>query len=62
MAEDQARGALNKAKGVIKENVGKASGDRSTELSGKADQAKGSVQGKIGAAKTKVRNQESRAR
>ena len=54
MAQDQVKGAANTAKGAIKEGVGKATGDRSTELSGKADQAKGKVQGKIGDAKAKA--------
>jgi uncharacterized protein YjbJ (UPF0337 family) len=62
MAEDRTKGALNKTKGVIKENVGKATGDRSTELAGKADQAKGTVQGKIGEAKEKIRDRENRSR
>lgn len=62
MAEDRTKGALNKTKGVIKENVGKVTGDRSTELAGKADQAKGKVQGKIGDAKVTIRNQENRSR
>jgi uncharacterized protein YjbJ (UPF0337 family) len=57
MAQDHAKGAVNETKGVIKENVGKATGDRSTELSGKADQVKGKVQGKIGDAKDNIRKQ-----
>jgi uncharacterized protein YjbJ (UPF0337 family) len=62
MAEDRTKGALNKTKGVIKENVGKATGDRSTQAAGKVDQAKGKLQGKIGDAKTTIRNQENRNR
>jgi len=45
---------LDETKGVIKEKVGKISGDRSTELSGKVDQVKGKVEKKIGEAKGKV--------
>ena len=62
MAQDRAKGAANKTGGVIRENVGKATGDRSTELAGKADQAKGDLQGKIGDAKAKAGNMPSRER
>ena len=54
MAGDRVRGQLDETKGVIKEKVGKISGDRSTELSGKVDQVKGKVEKKIGEAKGKV--------
>ena len=49
------RGQLDETKGVIKEKVGKVTGDRSTELSGKVEQVKGKVEKKIGEAKGKVR-------
>ena len=49
------RGQLDETKGVIKEKVGKVTGDRSTELSGKLGQVKGKVEKKIGEAKGKVR-------
>ena len=62
MAEDRTKGALNMTKGVIKENVGKATGDRSTQAAGMADQAKGKLQGKIGDAKAAIRDQEHRNR
>ena len=62
MAEDRSKGTLNRTKGVIKENVGKVTGDHSTEAAGKADQVKGKLQGKIGDAKATIRNQEDRNR
>jgi uncharacterized protein YjbJ (UPF0337 family) len=62
MTEDRAKGALNKGKGVIKENVGKATGDRSTQAAGKVDQAKGTVQSKFGDAKVNIQNQKNRNR
>ena len=62
MTEDRAKGTLNKTKGVIKENVGKATGDRSTQAAGLADKAKGTVQGKIGDAKAGIRNEQNRNR
>ncbi len=55
MSEDRVQGQLDETKGVIKERVGKISGDRSTEVSGKLDQAKGKLEKKIGDAKDTVR-------
>ncbi|MEO8639302.1 MAG: CsbD family protein [Chloroflexota bacterium] len=55
MADDRIRGQLDETKGVIKEKVGKITGDRSTEVSGKLDQVKGKVEKKIGEVKGKVR-------
>jgi uncharacterized protein YjbJ (UPF0337 family) len=54
VADDHARGEVDQTKGVIKETVGKVTGDRSTEVSGKLDQAKGKVEKKIGDAKDAV--------
>ncbi len=48
-------GTWDETKGVIKENVGKISGDRSTEVSGKLDQVKGKLEKKIGQAKDAIR-------
>jgi uncharacterized protein YjbJ (UPF0337 family) len=55
VADDRVRGQLDETKGVIKEKVGKVTGDRSTEVSGKLDQAKGKVEKKIGQVKDKIR-------
>jgi uncharacterized protein YjbJ (UPF0337 family) len=38
-----ASGTADKAKGVVKEAVGKATGDKRTKAEGKTDQAKGKV-------------------
>ena len=38
-----ASGTADKAKGVVKEAVGKATGDKRIEAEGKTDQAKGKV-------------------
>ena len=51
VADDRMRGQVDETKGVIKEKVGKITGDRSTEVSGKLDQVKGKVEKKIGQAK-----------
>ena len=62
MTEDRAHGALDQTKGVIKEKVGKVTGDRSTEVSGKLDQAKGKVESKIGDAKDTIQRETDRDR
>jgi len=49
--QDKAKGEGNEIKGKMEEGVGKMTGDKSTELHGKMDQAKGEVQEKVGDAK-----------
>jgi uncharacterized protein YjbJ (UPF0337 family) len=46
--DDQIKGEMKKAKGKVKEEFGKVTGDRSTEWSGKVDQLKGNLQKKAG--------------
>ncbi len=58
MTEDRTRGEWDETKGVIKEKVGKVTGDRSTEVSGKLDQVKGKLEKKIGDAKDTVRDED----
>ncbi|MGZ6213638.1 MAG: CsbD family protein [Candidatus Limnocylindria bacterium] len=48
-------GTLDETKGVIKEKVGKVTGDRRTEASGKLDQVKGKLETTVGKAKDKIR-------
>jgi CsbD-like. len=62
VADDRTRGQLDETRGVIKEKVGKVTGDRSTEVSGKLDQAKGKLEKKIGEAKDTIRHQDARNR
>lgn len=62
MTEDRTRGAWDQTKGVIKEKLGKITGDRSTEMSGKFDQAKGKLEKKIGEAKDTIRHEDDRNR
>ncbi len=52
--QDKIKGEGNEIKGKVKEEAGKLGGDRSTEISGKLDQAKGAVQEKVGDAKLKT--------
>lgn len=62
MTEDRAKGGLDQAKGTIKEKVGKITGDRSTEVSGKVDQVKGKLETKIGEAKDAIHDEDARQR
>ena len=62
MTEDRTRGKWDQVKGIIKEKAGKLTGDRSTEASGKLDQAKGKVETKIGDAKDTIRHEDKRNR
>lgn len=48
-------GTFDETKGVIKEKIGKATGDRSTEVSGKLDQVKGKLEKAAGKAKDTIR-------
>jgi CsbD-like. len=62
VTEDRTRGEWDQTKGVIKEKVGKITGDRSTEVSGKLDQVKGKLEKKIGEAKDTIRHEDVRNR
>lgn len=55
-------GTWDETKGVVKEKVGKITGDRSTEISGKLDQAKGKLEKKVSEAKSAVRREVNRNR
>jgi len=52
--KDKTEGKWDQAKGKIKEEAGKAVGDRSTEWSGKADQIKGHIKEDIGDLKREI--------
>ena len=52
--QDKMNGEGNEIKGKVKEEAGKLDGNKSTEMSGKMDQAKGEVQEKVGDAKLKT--------
>ncbi len=51
---DEVEGKWDKAKGTVKENVGRAIGDRDMEDEGAADRAGGNVQEGFGEAKRKI--------
>lgn len=58
MNEDRAKGKAKDVLGTAKETVGKATGDKETERSGKADQVEGKVQKGVGKAKDAIRGKE----
>jgi uncharacterized protein YjbJ (UPF0337 family) len=49
-------GAMDRAKGNVKEAAGDLTGDKSLEREGKVDQASGSVKDKVGDAADKVKD------
>ena len=51
---DEVEGKFDRAKGTVKENVGRALNDRDMEADGTADRASGNVQEGFGTAKRKV--------
>lgn len=51
---DEVEGKFEKAKGSVKENVGRAIGDTEMETEGQADRAGGNLQEGFGTAKRKV--------
>ena len=56
MDEDRVKGALNQAKGAVKETVGNMTGDKKMEAEGTADKTAGKVQNTVGGAKDTVRD------
>lgn len=56
MDKDRIKGAVDKAKGTIKEGAGKITGDAKLQAEGKADKAKGTVRNAVGGAKDAVRD------
>jgi uncharacterized protein YjbJ (UPF0337 family) len=46
--QDKAEGSAKDLKGKVKEGVGRATGDKSLKAEGKADQAAGKTQKKVG--------------
>ena len=55
MNRNQVKGMKDQATGEIKEQVGKLTGDRSTELKGHAREMKGKIQKSLGDAQERVR-------
>jgi uncharacterized protein YjbJ (UPF0337 family) len=55
LSQERSKGRFNKARGKVKEELGRAVDDRSTEWSGKLNQVRGSFQERIGQAKLDTR-------
>ena len=53
--KDQVGGVMKQAKGTLKEAAGKATGNRRTEVEGKADKIAGKVQKGFGDVKEKIK-------
>ena len=56
MDKDRINGAANQAKGSVKEEIGKVTGDTKLQTDGAADKMKGKVQSIVGGAKDAVRD------
>jgi uncharacterized protein YjbJ (UPF0337 family) len=56
MNKHQVKGATNQVTGEVKKQVGKLTGDRSTQAAGQAREIKGQLQKGMGDAKETVRN------
>ena len=56
MDKDRIEGAADKAKGGMKDAVGKMTGDSKLQAEGKLDKAKGSMKNAIGGAKDAIKN------
>jgi uncharacterized protein YjbJ (UPF0337 family) len=54
--ENRVEGAWDKAKGAVKEGIGKMTGDEKMQAEGMADKAKGKAESAVGSAKDTVRD------
>ena len=55
MTREHVSGAFNKAKGAVKEAVGKVTGSKKMQAEGKLDKAKGTIQNAAGDVKDRAR-------
>jgi uncharacterized protein YjbJ (UPF0337 family) len=55
MDKEHVKGAADKAKGAVKDTVGKMTGDKEMQAEGKMDKAKGAAHSAIGDAKDAVK-------
>lgn len=54
--QNRVEGAWDKAKGNVKEGIGKMTGDEKLQAEGKADQVKGKAESAVGGVKDTVRD------
>jgi uncharacterized protein YjbJ (UPF0337 family) len=59
--ENRIKGALDKAKGAVKEGVGSVTGDEKLKGEGMADKAKGKAESVVGGAKDALRDAADKA-
>lgn len=59
--KEQMKGTANKAKGEVKESIGKATDNRKLQAEGKGDKAKGEFQKGVGDAKESVKKATDKA-
>lgn len=57
MDKDRVEGAVDKAKGHVKEGAGKVTGDEKLQAEGKADKAAGKVKSAVGGIKDALRGE-----
>jgi uncharacterized protein YjbJ (UPF0337 family) len=62
MDKDRIEGAAKKAKGSVKEGVGKATGDTKLQAEGKVDKAEGKIQNTAGGIKDALRDKDKNRR
>ena len=58
---NRVEGAFDKAKGAVKEGVGKMTGDQKLQAEGTADKAAGKAESAVGGVKDTVRNAADKA-
>ena len=56
MDKDRVVGAAHRAKGSVKETIGKVTGDTKTQIEGAAEKTAGKAQNAVGGAKDAVRD------
>lgn len=56
MDKDRVSGAIDQAKGAVKDAIGKVTGDTKLQAEGKADKVAGKTESTIGGAKDAVRD------
>ena len=61
MDKDRVSGAVDQAKGAVKDGIGKLTGDTKLQAEGKADKAAGKVESTVGGAKDGVRDAADKA-
>ncbi len=61
MDKEHIKGAADKAKGAVKDAVGKMTGDKEMQVEGKFDKAKGAAHDAVGDAKDAVRHSQREA-